>query len=99
FQVNTYTSRDQYHASICSSSGGSVVIVWDSYSDQDGDNDGVFAQRFDSAGSPAGSEFQVNTYTTNYQGYRGLDVACDSTGEFVVVWNSATQDGGSDGIF
>ena len=41
--------------------------------------------------TPNGSEFQVNTYTTNYQGQPS--VASDSDGNFVVVWAS----GGSAG--
>src|SRR5262249_45753272 len=39
-----------------------------------------------SAFSPNGSEFQVNTYTTNHEG--GPSVASDSAGDFLVVWQS-----------
>jgi hypothetical protein len=38
------------------------------------------------AAQPLGSEFRVNTYTTNSQ--RLPSVASDSTGNFVVAWNA-----------
>jgi hypothetical protein len=44
-----------------------------------------------------GSEFQVNTYTTNSQTRPSL--AGDAAGNFVVVWHSLLQDGNSFGVF
>jgi hypothetical protein len=44
-----------------------------------------------------GEEFQVNTYTTSRQAYP--QVAVDAVGNFVVVWQSAEQDGYEWGIF
>jgi hypothetical protein len=49
------------------------------------------------AGQALGSEFRVNTYTTNDQG--DASVASDGTGRFVVVWMSDYQDGSGAGIF
>jgi hypothetical protein len=49
-----------------------------------------------------GSEFQINTYTTSHQrtiGGGGDLVAADASGNFVVVWYSAGQDGSGYGIF
>ncbi|NQT04126.1 MAG: hypothetical protein HQ580_19020 [Planctomycetes bacterium] len=43
------------------------------------------------------AEFQVNTHTTNKQ--ENPAIAMDGAGNFVVVWNSYLQDGGSNGIF
>src|SRR5438094_8078554 len=48
------------------------------------------------AAQPLGSEFRVNTYTTSYQGRPR--VAADSTGNFVVVWQSSGQDGSGSGV-
>jgi hypothetical protein len=51
-----------------------------------------------SAGAqPVGSEFQVNTYTTSFQGT--ASAAADANGNFVVVWLSVGQDGSGNGIF
>ena len=71
-------------------------MVWQSES-QDGDNSGIFAQRFDASGAPQGGEFQVNAYTVGSQ--RFPDVAMGPGGGFIVVWHSAEQDGSSYGIF
>src|SRR5437867_3997422 len=48
------------------------------------------------AQTSAGLEFQVNTYTTGVQGVPV--VAADASGNFVVVWESAGQDGNGYGI-
>ena len=97
FQVNTYTTGDQYGAAVAVHSSGSFVVVWTS-SGQDGDKSGVFGQRFDNTGAKVGGEFQVNTYTTSYQYHPA--VAMDAAGDFVVVWSSGGgQDGAGYGIF
>ena len=66
FQVNTYTAGDQFRSDIAIDAVGNIIVVWSSYL-QDGSFFGVFAQRYDSNGNPVGSEFQVNTYTTDNQ--------------------------------
>src|SRR5207247_1905087 len=73
-----------------------VLGVWRSYA-QDGSYSGVFGQRYASTGAPLGSEFRVNTYTTNNQAVPAI--ASDSAGNFVVVWNSNGQDGSAYGVF
>ena len=47
----------------------------------------VEAQLFDSDGNVVGPEFQVNAYTTGYQGRAA--VAWNDQGQFVVVWRSS----------
>jgi hypothetical protein len=49
-------------------------------------------------GNPLGPEFRVNTYTTNDQRYPSVALAGGS-GDFVVVWQSESQDGSSYGAF
>jgi hypothetical protein len=68
------------------------VVVWPSY-EQDGSNWGVFAKRYASSGAPAGAEFRVNTYVTDYQG--NASITSDPSGNFVVVWCSYLQKGAS----
>lgn len=96
FQVNSYTTGDQLYPKVATDAAGGFVVVWQSVP-QDGDNWGVFGQRFDAAGVPQGLEFQVNSTTTNVQ-YRPA-VAADAAGNFVVTWDSKVQDGSFDGIF
>jgi hypothetical protein len=96
FRVNTYTTNGQYLPAVAMDAAGNFVVVWESLS-QDGDNVDVFGQRYDAGGVPRGSEFQVNTYTTNYQGFPA--VAVDAAGNFAVIWQSNGQDGSSVGVF
>jgi hypothetical protein len=96
FQVNTYAYGYQGFPAVASAPDGGFLVVWMS-DEQDGSDSGVFAQRFDSDGDPAGAEFLVNTYANDYQG--GPSVAAAGNGTFVVVWNSFDQDGDGYGIF
>jgi hypothetical protein len=96
FQVNTYTTDSQSNPDLAMDPAGNFVVVWHS-STQDGDNRGVFGQRYDAAGTPQGVEFRVNSYTTNLQDYPA--VAMDAAGNFVVVWESISQDGDNYGVF
>ena len=96
FRVNTYTTSIQSRPAVASDSSGNFVVVWQSY-DQDGSSYGVFGQRYASTGAPLGPEFRVNTYTTSTQADPA--VASDSSGNFVVVWESYAQDGSATGVF
>jgi hypothetical protein len=51
----------------------------------------------DSASRLLGSEFRVNTYTTETQS--SPVIATDAAGDFVVAWNSYLQDGSSWGVY
>src|SRR5262245_22683865 len=95
FRVNTYTTGDQREGSVAVDAAGNFVVAWDS--PQDGSNFGVFAQRFAGSGARLGAEFRVNTYTT--AGQYAAAAAFDSSGGFVVVWNSYAQDGFGSGVF
>ena len=48
-------------------------------------------------GNPVGPEFRVNSYTTDVQFFPAI--AYDSAGNFVVAWESYTQDGSDFGIY
>ncbi|MGV3526472.1 MAG: hypothetical protein ACO1RX_19800 [Candidatus Sericytochromatia bacterium] len=95
FQVNTYTSGTQSNSQIALDSDGDLIVVWESF--QDGDGRGIYAQRYDSAGSPEGSEFQVNTYTTGFQSVGSL--AMDASGDWLMAWISSGQDGNGAGVY
>ena len=99
FQVNTFTTEEQFHPSAAADGAGSFVIVWTSGPSlitgtyprpgQDGSETGIFGQRYDSAGNLLGLEFRINTFTGGYQ--LAPDVASDLSGAFVVVWESSGQ--------
>src|SRR5438876_679559 len=79
FRVNTYTTGCQGAPSVAADAAGNFVVVW-SGGPVPGAND-VYGQRFASTGTPLGSEFRINSYTTNSQG--PADVATDTLGNFV----------------
>src|SRR4029079_10704233 len=82
-------------AAVAIDAEGDFVVTWQSLN-QDGAYNGIFAQRFSAAGSPAAFEFQVNTYTMFFQVRPA--VALDADGDFVIAWESY-RDGSGYGIF
>ena len=96
FQVNTYTTSTQTSSSTAALNDGGFVVTWTSVG-QDGDNSGIYAQRYDVNGDVNGAEFQVNTYTTSYQ--NNSSTAALNDGGFVVTWESYHQDGDYYGIY
>ena len=96
FQINTFTTNNQFGAAVASDSAGNFVVAWEGDS-QDGSGFGIFGQRYASTGGPLGGEFRVNTYTTADQ--RVATVASDPAGHFVVAWESYNEDGSLTGIF
>ncbi|KKM16898.1 hypothetical protein LCGC14_1681160, partial [marine sediment metagenome] len=96
FQINTETFLSQSKPSIASLSNGKFVVTWESDS-QDSDGYGIYGQLFNADGTKSGSEFQVNTYTTDQQNLSS--VASLSNGQFVVTWESNGQDSDGYGIY
>jgi hypothetical protein len=102
FRVNTYTTGYQYRPAVASDLQGNFVVVWqdgNTYPEPGGGipGRGVFGQRYDSSGAPVGPEFQVETYTTGFQG--GPAVVVQPGGPFVVVWHSVYKTDTSWGVF
>jgi len=96
FRINTYTTDTQRDPAVVCDGSGNFVVVWES-DFQDGSEYGIFGQRYSSSGAPLGPEFRVNTHTTDPQSQSG--VASDSSGNFVVTWESYGQDGPAFGVF
>ena len=96
FQINTTTSDQQNGPSVTALNDGGFVVTWES-NNQDGNNYGVFGQRYDASGTVQGSEFQVNTTTNSVQ--TNSSVTALNDGGFVVTWESNNQDGDKHGIF
>jgi hypothetical protein len=99
FQVNSYTSNNQYVPAIAAEADGDFTVAWQSNL-QDGPvagSIGVFARRFNSSGVGQAIEFMVNTYTTGSQ--KKPQIGGDDNGDFVVSWESLGQDGSVEGTF
>ena len=95
FQVNTYTSDDQYDAHIASLPNGGFVITWDSVG-QDGSGFGVYGQRYDASATAVGSEFRINTTTVGNQSAN--TVTSLAGGGFMVTWQGP-QPSGALGVY
>ncbi|MCP4047797.1 MAG: hypothetical protein GY732_17625, partial [Gammaproteobacteria bacterium] len=95
FLVNSYISDYQRRPSVAMDADGDFVVVWRGSGKED--NDGVHGQRFNAAGVPQGSEFLVNSHTTDYQGRPS--VAMDADGDFVVAWEGVGQAGDDSGVY
>jgi uncharacterized protein GlcG (DUF336 family) len=96
FQVNTYTTSDQTNPAVAMDATGDFVIAWQS-NGQDGDGSGIYAQRYGSGGATLAGEFQVNTYATSDQSNPAA--AMDSSGAFVIAWQSTGEDGDGFGVY
>jgi hypothetical protein len=65
FRVNSYTTDRQSVPTVAVGRKGDFSVVW--HAAQDGSGASIHGQRYDPSGNGVGGEFQVNTYTTNYQ--------------------------------
>jgi phosphoheptose isomerase len=89
FQVNVHDTGDQSVPAVARESNGDFVVAWQS-NGQDGASNGVFARRFNAAGTALGNELQVNTVTGGNQRAPAIDL--DQDGDFVIAWTSDSQD-------
>ncbi|MSR12984.1 MAG: hypothetical protein EXR86_00135 [Gammaproteobacteria bacterium] len=81
-QVTTYTPAEQTYPTVATLTDGSYVVAWNS-DDQDGNQEGVYVQRFTAQGLALGAEFRVNSLTNGIQNYPQL--ASLSDGGYVVA--------------
>lgn len=86
-RVNTTTAQTQSTPDVAMDDAGNFVVVW-SGGPFFGNRE-IFAQRFNASGTPLGSEFQVNTFTSTEQS--NPRVGMDADGDFVVIWMSESQ--------
>ena len=97
FNVPSTNSGHQTEPYIAFDAAGNFVITWMNESGRDGSGAGVYARRYNSSGSPVGSDFRVNTYTSGNQWYPA--VAMNPAGDSVIVWGSNGQDGSGYGVY
>lgn len=93
FPINSYTTGRQEYPAIAVAPSGEFVVAWQSEQPDTDDRGGIRARRFEADATPIGSDFAVNTFTTEHQ--RWPAVAIDDDGAFVVVWQG-DDSGGTD---
>jgi hypothetical protein len=84
---------DQMFPSVAMSPSGAFAISWTIESD----DTGVRVQRYNASGVAQGGIIAANTYTNGNQQWG--NIAMDSAGDFVVVWQSSGEDGSGWGIY
>jgi len=89
-RINTYVTGNQSNQQIAMNASGDFVVVWESYGQDGGNLEDIFAQRYSAGGIPVGPEFQVNTYTTGFQ--KMPAVAINDNGEFAITWHGIGQE-------
>lgn len=95
-QVALALLEDFSQPSIAMNTAGDFSISW-TRAFGDGSGDGVFARQFHADGTPDGAMFQVNVTTAGDQ--NDSTVAYDGTGNLIVTWTSAGQDGSGTGVY
>ncbi len=86
FQINTYTTLEQFLPTVAGIGHGEFVVTW--YSEgsfgSDSSSRSIQGQRFNSTGTKLGEQFQVNSYTTGSQ--INPFVHSDGRDGFLVIW-------------
>ena len=68
FQVNSYTTGNQWRSAVAMDAQGSFMVVWTSWGSFGTDSSLEHpAQYYDSSGTPVRGQFQVNSYTSYNQ--------------------------------
>ena len=94
FIVNSTTFADQFAPSVTGLPDGHFVVAWQSNNDSgDGSGTGIRARMFNADGSAVGTDFIVNSTTTNNQVNPIVTALPD--GHFVVTWHSGDGGDGS----
>ena len=90
FLVNTTTTSYQLESSVTALADGRFVVTWTDQSATGGDTSvyAVRGQIFDANGANFGTEFLVNTTTTNNQFDSSVTALAD--GRFVVTWTDVS---------
>jgi hypothetical protein len=91
--VNQFIEGSPLTPETSSLADGGYVVVWNS-ANQDGNSNGIFAQRFNDQGNAVGNEFVVNT--ENFGAQTDPSVAGLNDGSFVVTWTSRESEVDSD---
>ena len=71
FRVNAYTTYNETGPAAAADGNGKFLAVW-SAENLDGNGSGIFARRLDDRGTPLGTDFQVNSYTSDTQTAAGM---------------------------
>jgi len=83
-RANVFTTGWQDNPAVSGLPGGAFVVVWTSENQDAAGGHGVYARVFQANGTPASSEFLVNTTTAGDQWVPAVTTL--NSGDFVVTW-------------
>ena len=90
FRVSVEANDKQLEPRVAVDANGNFVVTWSCFL-KDGSGYGVYARRFNAAGTPRdANEFRVNQVTKHWQ--VTPDVGMDDAGNFVITWSTFDQD-------
>ncbi|MDP3025162.1 MAG: T9SS type A sorting domain-containing protein [candidate division Zixibacteria bacterium] len=89
FKVNDDFRTGQNYPAIAMDFTGNFIITWEDT--RNGESD-IYAQRYNSSGTPLGSNFMVNDDAGDAV-QRQPAIAMDSSGDFVITWEDNRNDG------
>ena len=96
FQLNTHTAHSQSNPKAAYIHNGQFIAIWQSYK-QDGITWGTYGQKFRSDISKKEPEFQISTNTDQHQ--FSTTISSFPNGQFVVFWDSYSQDWDNLGVY
>ena len=88
--LGTGFAREENTRAVAMDNDGDFAVVWTSYGQDAAAGAGVYLRLYDRDDNPLTGEILVNTTTAGDQ--HNATVAMDADGEFVVVWQSDSQD-------
>lgn len=97
FRINTFTNDYQWFGDVEAFYDNTFAVVWCSW-EQDGDDGGIYFQRFDELGNKTGLETRINQTTLYYQWLPKIR-KLPSHKNVAIVWSSWKQDGDREGVF
>ena len=89
FLINTTTAGSQDFPSVTATADGGFFVVWSG--DHDAEFEGIFGQRYDSAGHTVGGQILINEFQNGLQ--FEPQVASLENGAIAVTWTSQGNDG------
>jgi hypothetical protein len=98
-QANISLTTDAQEPRISALKGGGFVVIFASEMAPGGVGSEVMARLYSDVMAPLGPAFIVNTFADGTQNRPAVAYCPTSTGAFVVVWESAGQDGDGVGIY
>lgn len=96
FSINSYSNGDQRIADIATFPKEEFIVTWES-DGQDGSGYGIYGQRFSGDLTKMGSEFLVNSCTSNAQ--QNPVIRATGNSSFLISWSSYGYDGCSWGVY